>query len=68
MARSIPPSVSMLCLHGTGDTTIPWQESELCASLVPSSQLVLVEGGDHNFTQQQAKEQMAWHVVDFVLS
>jgi hypothetical protein len=23
MARSVPPSVTMLCLHGTGDKTIP---------------------------------------------
>lgn len=128
MARSIPPSVCMLCLHGTADKTIPhqvrarcqparcmcstvqcsavqcstvqyrstWhghirlllfrrhampgiptcllppccpqhpQESELCASLVPNSQLVLVEGADHNFTRSGA--QLAQHVVDFVLS
>lgn len=25
MARSVPPSVRMLCLHGTADKTIPWQ-------------------------------------------
>ncbi|KAI3430988.1 hypothetical protein D9Q98_009391 [Chlorella vulgaris] len=66
MARSIPPSVCMLCLHGTADKTIPHQESELCASLVPNSQLVLVEGADHNFTRSGA--QLAQHVVDFVLS
>jgi hypothetical protein len=35
---------------------------------VANSQLVLVEGADHNFTQQEAGEAMARHVVDFVLS
>lgn len=25
MARGVPPSVRMLCLHGTADKTIPWQ-------------------------------------------
>jgi hypothetical protein len=35
---------------------------------VPNSRLVLVEGADHNFTQRQAAEQMAAHVVEFVLS
>lgn len=68
MARSIPPTVCMLCLHGTADTTIPYQESELCASVVPNSRLILVEGADHNFTQKEAGQQMAAHVVDFVLS
>lgn len=24
MARSVPPSVCMLCLHGMADTTIPY--------------------------------------------
>ena len=43
------------------------QESEECAALMTNSQLVLVEGADHNFTQQEAGEAMARHVVDFVL-
>jgi hypothetical protein len=43
------------------------QESEECAALVANSQLVLVEGADHNFTQHEAGEAMARHVVDFVL-
>ena len=33
-----------------------------------NSQLVLVEGADHNFTQHEAGQAMAQHVVDFVLS
>ena len=48
--------------------TPPPQESELCASLVPNSELVLIEGGDHNFTQPAAAEAMIQAVVDFVLS
>lgn len=43
------------------------QESEACAALVPSSQLVLVEGADHNFTSPEAGREMARRVVDFVL-
>lgn len=119
MARSVPPTVCMLCLHGTADTTIPYavrtllrrgawllvrrlmqwlhamgvairlgdhptghqfsptpkptaphplQDSELCASLVPNSRLILVEGADHNFTGEAAGQAMARHVVNFVLS
>lgn len=44
------------------------QESEACAALVSNSQLVLVEGGDHNFTSPEAGREMARRVVDFVLS
>ena len=47
---------------------IALQESELCASLVPNSELALIEGGDHNFTQPAAAEAMIQAVVDFVLS
>lgn len=68
MARSVPPTVCMLCLHGTADTTIPYADSELCASLVPNSRLILVEGADHNFTGEAAGQAMARHVVNFVLS
>lgn len=68
MARSVDPSVRMLCLHGTGDKTIPVQDSELCADLVPNSQLTVVEDADHNFSSPQAGAKMARRVVDFVLS
>ena len=44
------------------------QESEACASLVTNSQLVLVDGANHNFTQAAAGQQMAQHVVNFALS
>ena len=43
------------------------QESEECAALVSNSQLVLVEGADQNFTQQEAGQAMARHVVDCML-
>ena len=46
----------------------PPQDSQLCASLVPNSRFLLVEGGDHNFSGEAAGRAMARHVVDFVLS
>ena len=57
----------MLVLHGTGDTTIPWQEGRRCSELVPSCQLALVESADHNYTQAEGAAQMIEHVVRFAL-
>ena len=65
LATSIPASVELLIVHGTGDTTIPWQESQGCAELAPRSRLELVQDADHNFTQPGGATDMIAHVVAF---
>ena len=65
LAASIPPSVELLIVHGTGDATIPFQESQRCAELVPRCRLELVKGGDHNFSQPAAAADMIARVVAF---
>ncbi|GAB4816644.1 hypothetical protein N2152v2_003690 [Parachlorella kessleri] len=52
-ARSISPSV---------------RDSELCASLIPNSQLQLIEGADHNFRRLEHAQQLLDAVVAFVRS
>jgi hypothetical protein len=61
-------AVRLLILHGTGDRTIPFKESELCASLVKNCELCLIKGADHNFTKPEHAEQLARKVVEFVTS
>ena len=65
LAASIPPSVELLIVHGTGDATIPFQESQRCAELVPRCRLELVKGGDHNFSPPAAAADMIARVVAF---
>jgi pimeloyl-ACP methyl ester carboxylesterase len=67
LARSIPAGVKVLCMHGTGDATIPWQESEVAASMISNSEFVTIDGADHNFTKAEDARQMIGQVVQFVL-
>ena len=61
------PAVHRHTRHCATPTLLP-QESKECASLVPSAELQLIEGADHNFNGQAAGEEMARRVVAFVLS
>jgi uncharacterized protein len=68
-AKSINTGTAkILVLHGTGDGTIPWEESKECAEMigVGHAELVLIEGADHNYTKHGSE--MAAEVVKFVLS
>ena len=62
--KALRGTLRLLCLHGRGDTTIPWEESERCAAL-SGAELVLVEG-DHNFRRPEHAQQMIEKVVAFV--
>jgi pimeloyl-ACP methyl ester carboxylesterase len=55
--------VRLLCVHGRGDATIPYQESEECAELA-GAELALVDG-DHNWRRPADAEQMIAAVVEF---
>ena len=56
--------VALLCVHGRGDRTIPFQESEECAAAA-GAQLAIVDG-DHNWTRPADAAQMIAAVVEFV--
>lgn len=56
--------VQLLCLHGQQDTTVPWQESELCAQL-SGGQLKVVQG-DHNFRNPEAARTMIKEIINFL--
>jgi dienelactone hydrolase len=58
--------VQLLCLHGRQDTTVPWQESELCAQL-SGGQLKVIPG-DHNFRSQEAACNMVGEIINFLRS
>lgn len=57
--------VKLLCLHGRGDTTIPWEESRQCAALT-GGELSVVDG-DHNYRNPQHAQQMIDQVIEFCL-
>ena len=58
--------VALLTVHGTEDRTIPPRDGRLLAEAVPGSGLVLVEGGDHNFTADGPAAQLVAAAVEFL--
>lgn len=58
--------VTLLCVHGRDDAVIDYAESERCARLA-SSDVVIVEGGCHNFKGEQPGKAMIETVVRFVV-
>ena len=56
--------VTLLCIHGREDTVVDCSESERCARL-SGSRVVLVDGGDHNFSSSASALIMADEVVRF---
>lgn len=57
--------VSLLTIHGDSDSVIPPRDAALFAEAVPGSGLLIVEGGDHNFTGAGARERMVAAAVEF---
>lgn len=67
LAKSIPATTTVLCMHGTEDKTIPWQEGEKCASFIENSLFVTIDGADHNYSRTEDAKQMIEQVIQFVL-
>lgn len=69
LARSIPETTRVLCMHGTQDKVIPWLESQACASFITNSEFVTIDGekADHNYTGVDEAKQMIEQVIQFVL-
>jgi fermentation-respiration switch protein FrsA (DUF1100 family) len=59
-------AVSLLTVHGLDDRTIPPRDARLFAEALPGSALVLVEGGDHNFTGDAAGVRLVAAAVEFL--
>ena len=66
--------VPFLILAGTADEVVPFQQSEILHQALLdagiSSQLFLVEGGDHGLSVEghpEREEEVLWTMIDFVL-
>lgn len=57
----------VLTVHGTADTTIPYQDALKFDGLIGGHQLVLVEGADHNFRATTHAQELTEAVVSFVM-
>ncbi|GBF92289.1 hypothetical protein Rsub_05372 [Raphidocelis subcapitata] len=66
-AAAIPPGVRVLTAHGTDDADVPVSEARLIASLVPSHELLVIEGGDHLFSGYAEQMALLPRVAEFVL-
>eukprot|EP00899_Mesostigma_viride_P022652 jgi/Mesvir1/3571/Mv12035-RA.1 len=53
ICSSIPPSVSVLTIHGDKDEVVPVADASSIANLVPKHQLMIVNGSDHNLTRSR---------------
>ncbi|KAI9008689.1 Alpha/Beta hydrolase protein [Hyaloraphidium curvatum] len=66
LARSIPPSVATLITHCKGDTlTPPWHSVEGFHRAIPHSDLILLDGGDHNYSRPK---ELSTRIVDEICS
>jgi pimeloyl-ACP methyl ester carboxylesterase len=58
----------ILTVHGTADSVIPVEDGKGYAELIPNSDLVIVEGADHNFRgKPEHAEQLIQVVVDYMV-
>ena len=57
--------VTLLCVHGRDDDVIHYSESERCAEL-SGSQLLVIDGGCHNFKSEASGKAMIEAVVSFL--
>ena len=57
--------VTLLCIHGREDAVIHYSESERCARL-SGSRVVIIEGGDHNYSSPVSALAMIDEVVSFI--
>lgn len=69
---ALPPSARVLHVHGTADATVPPAAAPAfhaaTAARCAESRLVLVEGGDHTFSDDAHLGRVVAAVVDFVVA
>jgi pimeloyl-ACP methyl ester carboxylesterase len=56
--------VHVLTVHGMGDPVIPSRDAELFHRALPGSELVLIEGADHNFTGREHRQRLVEVAVE----
>lgn len=54
-------------IHGTKDKTILVKDAHMFAEAIRGSELVLVEGGDHNYTAADKRQELVDAVVEFLV-
>ncbi|KAL8522224.1 hypothetical protein ACS0TY_012389 [Phlomoides rotata] len=62
--QTIPPSCRVLTVHGTLDEFVPVEDAEEFAKYIPNHKLCIVQGADHEFTENQSE--LATIVLDFI--
>jgi acetyl esterase/lipase len=69
ITHATPDDPPMLILHGTADTTVPYQQSELLASVLKKvgikHELMLIEGAPHTFHLQPKQKDLRPVVLGF---
>ncbi|KAJ3191020.1 hypothetical protein HK101_008161 [Irineochytrium annulatum] len=63
---ALPRCLSVLTTHGTNDDIIPFSDSAEFASQIQTHNLKLINGGDHNYSSDDARERLIQAVVDFL--
>jgi pimeloyl-ACP methyl ester carboxylesterase len=59
--------VPVLIVHGDQDKTVPLEQSEKAASLIPGCRLEVIEGADHTYSNPKLFERMLDLIASFLL-
>ena len=62
----ISSQIRFLVIHGTEDETIPVEDGHSIASALPTAKLVIIEGGDHSFTNPEHGNTVVKEAVAFL--
>jgi pimeloyl-ACP methyl ester carboxylesterase len=55
-------------IHGTEDTTIPYQDAATFHTHIPGSQLHLMEGACHNFRNPEHAKRLVHIITDYIIT
>lgn len=61
----INPKTTVLTIHGDEDATIPVADAHSFAERLPGKKLIIIKGGDHNFSKKQHSDQLIQILVEF---
>ncbi|GLC46835.1 hypothetical protein PLESTB_001539700 [Pleodorina starrii] len=67
-ASKIGSGTHVLTIHGSADTVIPVGDAHELAAVLRNHTLCVVEGGDHNFRQPAAAEQLLARVTEYLVT